>query len=278
MDMGEIAKIVCCGVYQFGRIFSYVVGIPLSEYIRRRRLSLAAVELQGGDAKVIDVAMKYGYDSPDAFSRAFGNMHGVTPKEACKSGIRLRLYPRISFQISVKGEKEMEYRIIELPQIKVVGVVKNFGRWTSNKEGKNWKERSGDIWTFWDKFLNGEMNRIVRDKYKLYRPPLWQAGITQTLENNETVLAIGAEARDGESYPELKTFVVPASAWAVFTAKGMLNQDNHPVESLMTQIVAEWFPSSGYIKAMNYEMEVYGPGDTQSEEYTCEIWIPVKKK
>ncbi len=139
MDMSEVAKFVCCGAYQFGRIFSYVVGVPLSEYIRRRRLSLAAVELQSGDAKVIDVAMKYGYESPDAFARAFGAMHGVTPREACAPGVKLRLYPRIRFHITIKGEQDMQYRIVEMPAFTVVGVVKNFGRWTANQEGKDWK-------------------------------------------------------------------------------------------------------------------------------------------
>jgi AraC family transcriptional regulator len=278
MDMNEIAKIVYCGAYQFGRIFSYVVGVSLSEYIRRRRLSLAAVELQRGDAKVIDVAMKYGYESPDSFCRAFSSIHGVTPKEACTLGVTLRMYPRITFQISIKGDEKMEYRIVERPEIKVVGVVKNFGKWTANKEGKNWQERSGEVWSFWDCYLDGGMNEIVRDKYKLYRPPYYQIGVTQTLPNGETVLAIGAEAREGETYPELACFEVLASMWAVFTAKGTLNQDKHPIESLMTRVVAEWFPSCGYCKSMDYEIEVYGPGDTQLDDYCCELWIPVKKK
>jgi len=276
MDMNDIAKIVCCGVYQFGRIFSYVVGVSLSEYIRRRRLSLAAIDLQGGDIKVIDVAMKYGYDSPDAFSRAFSNMHGITPKEACSLGVRLRLYPRITFHITIKGDEGMEYRIVEKPKITVVGVVRNFGKWTANKEGKNWQDRSGEIWTYWDEYLNGGMDAKVAN-YKLYRPPFWQIGVTHTLENGETVVAIGAES-DGRGYPDLATYEVPASTWAVFAANGTLNQDDHPIESLMTRIVAEWFPSSGYEKSMNYEIEVYGPGDTQSDEYTCEVWIPVRRK
>ena len=170
----------------------------------------------------------------------------------------------------------MEYRIVEKPEITIVGVVRNFGRWTANREGKNWQERSGDVWTFWNEYLDGGLDKRIAG-YKLYRPPLWQVGVTQTLENGETVIAIGAES-DGNSYPDLATYRVPASTWAVFAAKGTLHQDTHPVESLMTRIVAEWFPSTGYAKSMNYEMEVYGPGDTQSGEYTCEVWIPVNSR
>lgn len=276
MDYNELAKLVSCGVYQFGRIFSYVVGISLSDYIRRRRLSLAALELQEGNSKVIDIALKYGYSSPDSFARAFHNLHGITPKEACTLGAKLRLYPRITFHITIKGDDGMDYRIQEKDVFTVVGVVKNFGKWTANQEGQDWKDRMGDIWRYWDQFLNGEMNQIVRDKYKLYRAPLWQVGVTHTLDNGETVIAIGAESAGGE-YPELQTFTVPASTWAVFTAKGKLNQDEHPIDALLTRITSEWLPSSGYIKSMNYELEVYGPGNTEDEDYICEIWIPIKK-
>lgn len=277
MDMNEIAKIVYCSPYQFGRVFSYVVGVSLSEYIRRRRLSLAAIELRTGNAKVIDVAMKYGYDSPDAFARAFGNMHGFAPREASAPGVKLKLYPRLCFQISIKGEQDMEYRIMEMPEFTVVGVVRNFGWWTVNQEGKNWQERAGETWTFWDEYLDGGMNEVVRDKYKLYRPPYFQVGVTHTLDNGETVLAIGAQAREGESYPDLTSYQVPAATWAVFEAKGTLNQDQHPIDAVMTRIVAEWFPSSGYERSMNYDLQIYGPGNTQSQDYVCEVWIPVKR-
>lgn len=277
MDMNEIAKIVYCSPYQFGRVFSYVVGVSLSEYIRRRRLSLAAIELQAGNTKVIDVAMKYGYESPDAFARAFGNMHGFAPREASIPGVKLKLYPRLSFQISIKGEQDMEYRIMEMPEFTVVGVVRNFGRWTVNQEGKNWQERAGETWTFWDEYLDGGMNEVVRDRYKLYRPPYYQVGVTHTLDNGETVLAIGAEARPDESYPDLTGYRVPAATWAVFEAKGTLSQDVHPIDAVMTRIVAEWFPSSGYERSMNYDLQIYGPGNTQSQDYVCEVWIPVKR-
>lgn len=277
IDFNDIAKIVCCGVYQFGRIFSYVVGIPLSEYVRRRRLTLAALELQSGNTKVIDVALKYGYNSPDSFTRAFHAMHGVTPKEASTLGVKLRLYPPITFHISIKGDVEMEYRLIEKEEFKVLGTVKNFGKWTANSECDNWKERMGDTWGLWDEFLNKGMNDKIAKEYKLYRSPLWQMGVTHTLDNGETVIAIGAES-DGKNYPDLATLTIPKSTWAVFTAKGKLAQDEHPLDALMTRIVSEWLPTSGYEKSMNYEIQVYGPGNTKSDDYTCDIWIPVKRK
>ncbi|MCX7708330.1 MAG: AraC family transcriptional regulator [Clostridia bacterium] len=276
IDFSSVSKIVCCGVYQFGRIFSYVVGMPLSEYVRRRRLSLAALELQTGNNKVIDVALKYGYNSPEAFSRAFRDMHGIAPKEACTLGVKLRLYPRITFHISIKGDADMEYRIEEKNEITVVGVVRNLGRWTLSTDEK--KSNLTRIREIWDEYLGGGMNEVIGSKYELYRPPFWQIGVTHTKDNGETILAIGAES-DGNQYKELDTYIIPASIWAVFTGKGAVNNPDHPLHgSLMTRIMSEWLPSSGYEKSMNCEIEIYGPGDAFEDSYTCEIWIPVKKK
>lgn len=275
-DYSEVAKIVCCDVYQFGRIFSYVVGISLSEYIRNRRLSCAAIDLQIDKAKVVDIALKYGYTSPESFSRAFRQMHGLSPKDARSLGVELRLYPRITFYITVKGDVDMEYRIEQKGVIKGVGITKNFGKWTANSEAANWKDQMNELWLFWEYFLNHGKNQIIRDQYNLYREPFWQIGVTHTLDNGDTVLSIGAEDAGGD-YPELTPFEIPASTWVVFKAKGALNQNNHPIGALTTKIYGEWLPSSGYVKSMNYTLEIYGPGDTTSDDYICEIWIPIKK-
>ncbi len=275
-DYNRISKIVGCDTYQFGRIFSYIVGISFSEYIRNRRLSLAAIELQEGNYKVIDIALKYGYSSPESFARAFKELHGISPREACTQGRSLKMYPRITFHISIKGDINMEYRIEEKGIIKVAGTVKNFGMWTANKEEQYWKEQMGERWDFWDEFLHGGMDRKIAE-YGLYRAPFYQMGVINTLENGEIIEAIGAES-DGKTYNDLTEFEVPASTWAVFAAKGTLNQNIHPIDMLTARIFTEWLPSSGYEKSMNYEIQVYGPGDTQKDDYTSELWIPVRKK
>lgn len=275
-DYNHISRIVGCDVYQFGRIFSYIVGISFSEYIRNRRLSLAALELQTAKYKVIDIALKYGYNSPESFSRAFKELHGISPKEACTQGVRLRMCPRISFYISIKGYLNMDYRIEEKGIIKGLGVVKNFGRWTANKDSEYWKEQMGERWEFWNAFLNGGVDSKIAE-YGLYRAPFYQMGVINTLENGEIIEAIGVES-DGKTYDDLIDFEVPASTWAVFTAMGALNQKIHPIDELTARIFTEWLPSSGYEKSMNYEIQVYKPGDTQKDYYTCEIWIPVKRK
>ena len=106
-----LAQIACCSAHNFCKVFSYITDVSLSEYIRRRRLTLAALELQNSSLKVIDIAVKYGYDSPVSFSRAFQVLHGVTPTRARTDGVTLKAYPKLSFQLSIKGEKEMDYRI-----------------------------------------------------------------------------------------------------------------------------------------------------------------------
>ena len=115
-----LAKIICCSMHQFGRVFSYVCDMSLAEYIRRRRMTLAAADLQNGD-KVIDTALKYGYNSPDSFAKTFFALHGITPREAAK-GAAVNYYPRISFHITIKGDVSMNYRIVEKEAFNVGGI------------------------------------------------------------------------------------------------------------------------------------------------------------
>ena len=269
----EVAKIACCSMHQFGRVFSYITGLSLSEYIRRRRLTLAALDLQNGNTKVIDIAIKYGYNSPDAFTRAFFEMHGVTPKTARTLGVKLKAYPRITFHISIKGDVEMEYHIEGKQCINLVGVVKHIKRQSANTVAYNWKEAAGEVWDVWEQFLNGGSNEKISH---LYHAPMWQMGFTETLENGETLLAIGAEA-DTNVVTDLQTYTIPANKWAVFTVRGSLSGKEHPIDAMWTRITTEWFPTCGYKRVADYEIEVYPPGDTSSDDYTCEIWIPITK-
>jgi len=267
IDYTDVAKIVCCGVYQFGRIFSYVVGVSLAEYIRNRRLSLAALEMQTGNARVLDTALKYGYNSPESFARAFREMHGVSPKEA--KGMTLKMYPRITFQIHIKGACEMDYRIEEKETINCVG--------------KTYHVTKGEdiCANAWEQYLDVKdeksgrtPNEVIAYDFKLDRAPLWQVGVSRVLDDGNTVLSIGAEAGDGE-YPGFDLFEIPAATWALFPGKGKVNEG---VSALFTKIYTEWLPSSGYEQSMQYTIEIYPPGDAGSDDYTFEIWIPVKKR
>lgn len=124
IDYSEISRIAHCSEYHFKRMFSFLSGISLSEYIRRRRLTLAALDLKDSNIRVIDVAVKYGYRSADSFSRAFYSMYGILPSEARSENIQLKAYPRMTFQLSIKGGDVMNYRIIEKDSFKLVGFKK----------------------------------------------------------------------------------------------------------------------------------------------------------
>lgn len=116
----EAARIACCSPYYFQRVFSYVSGVSLAEYIRRRKMTQAAFELQRADSRVIDVALKYGYSSPTSFNRAFQNVHGITPTAAKLGGSVLQAYPSIQFKIEITGESAMAYRIAQKPPLRIV--------------------------------------------------------------------------------------------------------------------------------------------------------------
>lgn len=133
IDMNIAAEKALCSSFHFQRMFYVVIGISLGEYIRRRRLTLAATELSFGTNKVIDVALKYGYDSPTAFSRAFHQVHGISPQAARTPGVKLVAFPRVSFHISLEGGTDMDYKIIEKPAFDLVGKSRKF----TTRQGEN---------------------------------------------------------------------------------------------------------------------------------------------
>jgi AraC family transcriptional regulator len=155
IDYEAVAKIACCSVYHFQRMFSFISDVPLSEYVRHRRLTLAAFELQNSDVRIIDLALKYSYESPISFTRAFQNLHGVTPTSARDMGVQLKAYPRMSFHISIKGDVEMNYRIEKKEAFSVFGVEGIF----STGNGENLKA----LPEFWQTAINnGTLDRIIK--------------------------------------------------------------------------------------------------------------------
>ena len=121
IEYEKLGQIACCSAYHFQRMFNYIAGVPLSEYIRRRKMSLAAVDIQGGEAKIIDVATKYGYASPTAFNRAFQSVHGVSPSAVRGEGVPIKSFPPITIKVTVKGVEEMNYRIETRKAFRIVG-------------------------------------------------------------------------------------------------------------------------------------------------------------
>lgn len=256
----EIARVACCSAYHFQRMFTYMAGVTLSEYIRRRRMSLAAVDLADGE-KVVDVALKYGYASPTAFNRAFQGLHGIAPSEAKREGASLKSYPPLRFQIIVKGVEEMNYRIEEKAAFRIVGISASL---ESDLE-KNFQV----VPQMWGRAAaEGILPRLggLMDSQ-----PMGILGVSACNDEEQwryyIAVATTKECPDG-----FEEYTVPAATWAVFPGSGT----NRSVQELEQRIVTEWLPSSGYEYANAPDIEVYLNADPENARY--EVWIPVIKK
>ncbi|MDD4493649.1 MAG: AraC family transcriptional regulator [Eubacteriales bacterium] len=277
LALEDVSTVTSYSHYHFGRLFYYIAEMPLSEYIRKRKLTLAAEELQGYDTKVIDLAMKYGYDSTDGFTRAFRAQHGVTPSEARTPGVSLTIFLPLTFQIKIKGVQGMNWRIEEREAFEVFGIERIFG----NDE----VAKVPDFWT--EQLKSGEYERLYQ-----------AAGAKRESGGLHCINAVcGYNEVDGDRFPYMicavkkpdsdttgfKTAQIPAQTWAVFR-----NEKHDPqrkketpemgdvFKSLMDRIYQEWLPSSGYEWAPAPDLEMYYTDDVDGMNFE-EAWIPVKK-
>ncbi|MEV5030374.1 AraC family transcriptional regulator [Paenibacillus sp. LPE1-1-1.1] len=269
MDMKEVAKIALCSEYHFRKMFSFLSGVSLSEYIRRRRLTLAAFELQTKEAKIIDIAMKYGYHSPDSFTRAFQHLHGITPSEARNNGQPLKAYPRMTFQLIIKGGNEMNFRIENKEAFRIIGIKK---RVSIVFHGVN-----PEIASMWAS-LDEEAIRLLKGLSNVAPLGLISASTNfsegRMEEKGELDHYIGA-ASTKECPVHLAQLEVPASEWAVFEAVGRFPD---ALQEVWGRIYSEWFPSSQYEQIEGPEMLWNESKDIASPTFKSEIWISVKKK
>lgn len=262
IDYERLGQIACCSSYHFQRMFTYMAGITLSEYVRRRRMSLAAVDLKSTDAKVIDVALKYGYNSPTAFNRAFQCVQGITPSAVKNEGISIKSYPPLTFKITVKGVGEMNYRIEEKSAFRIVGI--------SAPLDKDIEKNFEVVPKMWQQIaINGTIPKLVN---------MMNTDIKGVLG----VCACGSEeiwryyiavASDVPIDGEFEEYTVPAFTWAIFSGSGECPQ---AIQELEQRIVTEWLPTSGYEYADGPDVELYINPDPQDSKF--EVWIPVVKK
>jgi AraC family transcriptional regulator len=268
IDFNEAARIALCSEYHFKRMFSFLAGVPLSEYIRRRRLTLAAFDLRTNDMKVIDVAMKYGYHSPDSFTRAFQNLHGITPTEARQNGHSLKSFPRMTFQLTIKGGNEMNYRILEKEAFRIVGLMK---RVPIIFNGVN-----PEIAAMWQSLDEAKIKQL-KEISNVEPAGLISASVNfsegRMEEKGELDHYTGA-ATTKECPENLACLEVPASTWAVFEAVGPFPET---LQNVWGRIYSEWFPSSSYEQVQGPEILWNESKDVSSPTFKSEIWIPVVK-
>ena len=266
-----LSRIVGCSVYEFSRIFSFMAGMSVSEYIRRRRLSQAVFDIQNGGDKIIDIALKYCYESPTTFARAFKELHGVTPSSARKTGVALKTYPPITFVLTIKGVNEMDFRIEKRDSFMIMGL----SGYVTDDEMKPRRT----LPTLVNEFLN---NGYEPHFQAYYTAPFWQilAHDFQSVDGRIKAI-IGAEYKgtmpDGVN---LTIQTVPTATWAVFSINSSIGKQQH--DKAYTRILTEWFPVSQYKRDESApNLDIY-PTDTGisggDENYVWEIWIPVLSK
>lgn len=263
------AREAACSLFHFLRMFEVITGITAGDYVRRRRLSLAAMDLASSDARTIDVAMRYGYESPDAFARAFRKLFGCTPTEARQPGTRLRSYPPITFAITLTGAHAMEYRIESKPTFQLTGLPLR----TSTREGQS----NRDIPALWE--------RRTQDGTVAALAALVPAGnaigvvgvcAEFDMKSGEFSYFIAIQTpTDRSALPAgCRDVAVPAATWGIFEVRGPLPES---IQGVIQRIFGEWFPSSGWEHADGPELEVYTDGNTRSPGYYSEVWIPLRK-
>ncbi|MEK4029673.1 MULTISPECIES: AraC family transcriptional regulator [Bacillaceae] len=268
LSIERVAEEANASAYHFQRTFAILTDMAVGEYIRGRRLTLAAQELTQTDSKVIDLAYKYGYETPESFAKAFRRQHGMTPTEARNFRGKLKSYNRLTIQVSLKGAEPMQYSIVKKESFHVTGVKKEL----SLEDGKNLIA----IPKMWDKANNdGTADKLLELNDGDIKGIL---GICVDKRNTkpdsmEYWIAAACEGHASDKPGNFLSMEIPAAKWAIFEVHGPMP---HSMQNAWKQIFSEWFPSSGYEHAGAPELEVYSAGNPTSPDYYSEIWIAVK--
>lgn len=252
----EISKITACSFNLFQGSFTQITGITLSEYIRRRKLTCAAHDIQNTDGKIIDIALRYGYQSADAFSVAFKRLHGVTPRDARRSGVKLTFYCRLRFALTIEGVDKMDYTTIERVPFKVIGV-------------RRTTPYGGGTWAIVKSNGSNEAVKELSDHF-------FDLGLCFGFgEDGSNDYMCGIEW-DKEDVAGFESFEYPAATWLKFEAKGTIS--GQTLGSVWKRINDEFLPQSKYKKSGLPTIEKYVAWDAAEDICNVEIWIPVAMK
>lgn len=254
IEYKDLAKIVGTSSYTLQRIFAFLTGITLTEYIRKRRLSTAAEELLTSDIKIIDLALKYQYDSPVSFTNSFKKMHGISPQNLRKTNRAIKTFPKIEFKPTIDTIDELEYRVINLDKQKLHGITTGIIQKTDSEAIKKLFERARK-----EKILNFIIDNS--DGKELYY------GASIDIYNDEISDKIQYYILGTEPRKDFVSIEIPEAVWACFKLD---TKEQIDILKLYNTIYTKWLPSSKYTEILNYpQLEIY-------YENSCEICIPVK--
>lgn len=264
----EIAKRAYSSSFYFQRVFSVICGFTLGDYIRFRRLSLAGRELAESSAKVIDIALKYGYDSPESFSRAFTKFHGASPIQV-KDGAAVKIFSRLSVKLTISGGIIMDHRIETKEAFELIVKKKRFP--------KNTELTVAEISGFWAQCSkDGTVDRIISyADDKIFGKNIVGVSFEYEGDNNEFPYGIGASYGGRKmTDDDLSVVSVPAHTYIVFKCIGKMPE---AFQKTCQYICTEFFPTSEY-QPIGLEFEAYPSPDVQNSDYTCEIWVAAEKR
>lgn len=262
ITMESIAKRALVSPFYFQRGFAMLCGYSVGEYIKKRRLTLAGDELVSTNGKIIDIALKYGYDSPEGFTRAFVRFHGATPTSVRKGEAMVKSFAPLKMKLILEGGHTMDYKIVEKDQFTLIGVSKVF----------QYDGAETEVPKLWAQYHQTGKDKKICSVYGV--------SIDEDMGGNEFEYLIADHYDPTEQIPEgFVTRVIPKHTWAVFACTGACP---HSIQDVQAKIFSEWLPGcKSYEIAAGYNIEMYSDpaayeNGVQDEKYYCEIWIPVK--
>jgi AraC family transcriptional regulator len=271
IDGAGLARIAATSEYHLRRMFSALAGMPLSEYIRRRRLTVAGAEVLAGREPLLEIAVRYGYGSGEAFARAFRAVHGIGPGEARRTGAALVSQPRLTFRLTVEGSSSMRYRVVDRTAFTVVGLKT---RVPLVHRGPN--QAIIDFVRGIDPSVQEHLEKLSDQEPQ---------GIVAVCDDLDPSRAEGTELdyyhgvitsapAPGATPEGTTTLAVPAGTWAVFTTSGPAPQ---AIQELWRDVFTEWFPSNPYRSRPGPEIlrTRLSPDGTEAE---AELWLPVERE
>lgn len=263
LSIEKIAAQAIVSPFYFQKGFAMLCGFTVGEYIKKRRLTLAGGQLVSTDRKIIDIALEYGYDSPDSFTKAFTRFHGATPTSVRKGEAMVKSFAPLKIRLTLEGGYTMDYKIVKKDQFTVVGL----------SGVCRYETAASEVPRLWEDYFRTGKSDVVRSVFGI--------SIDEAMDGDEFEFLIADDYDPAEEIPEgFLTRVIPQHTWAVFACAGAAAQSLPDVHS---RIFSEWLPAcKDYEIAAGYLIEKYGdpadyPKGVEDESYYCEIWVPVRR-